>query len=103
MGCGMDEKPGWIEIIRNLDEFDIRFNPTPWIEPEEFNALPKEENSGLLNLHLEVSQKVDDLIARMEQENGKSEIWDMVSNPSKDNDLTPEMITQKIEEIIVNR
>jgi len=100
----MEEKPDWKEILSNLDEFDIRFNPTPWLEPEEFNVLPpKEENRGLLNLHLEVSQKVDDLISRMEKENGKSEIWDMVSNPSNENDLTPEMITQKIEEIIVNR
>ena len=99
----MEEKPDWMEIVKNLDKFDIRFNPAPWIEPEEFNVLPPEENTGLLDLHLEVSQKVDTLIARMEQENGKSEIWDMVSNPSNENDLTPEMITQKIEEIIVNR
>ena len=99
----MDEKPDWMEIIKNLDEFDIHFNPTPWLKPEEFNVLPKEYNRGLLYLHLEVSQKVDDLIAKMKQENGKSEVWEVVSDPSKDNNLTPEMVTQKIEEIIINR
>jgi len=99
----MEEKPDWMEIIKSLNEFDIRFNPTPWIEPEEFNVLPEQNDRGLLDLHLDVSQKVDSLIAKMEQENGKSEIWDMVSNPSNDNDLTPEMITSKIEEIIINR
>ena len=102
MGCGMDEKPDWMEIIKNLDEFDIRFNPTPWIESEEPIVTPPKVDTNLLKLHLEVSQKVDTLIAKMEKESNDPDLWSQ-SMPSEDNDLTPEMITQKIEEIIVNR
>lgn len=99
----MNEKPNWKKFIKNLDEFDIRFNPTPWMEPEKFIVLPKEDDRGLLDLHLEVSQKVDELITKLEQESGKSEIWSMASNPLKDNELTSERISQKIEKIITDR
>ena len=104
MGYGMAKEPDWMEIIRNLDEFDIRFNPTPWIAPEEFSVKPpvNKVDKNLIDFHIEVAQKVDELIARLELEGNQPEVWD-TSMPSEDNDLTPEMITSKIEEIIINR
>jgi len=98
----MEKKLDWMEIIKNLDEFDIRFNPTPWMDLEEVTVKPKEENDNLLDIHIAVAQKVDDLLARLEQETNEPEIWDM-SKPSEDNDLTPEKILSKTEGNIVNR
>ena len=88
-------------IISTLRGSNIRFNPRPWLnqEPtvEEIHFQPVEnttmvEDKTFVDLHLQVAEKVDALIASMETEGhfdnwGQSEIEQTNLTPEGKTDL----------------
>ena len=83
-------------IISTLRGSNIRFNPRPWLnqEPtvEEIHFQPVEnttmvEDKTFVDLHLQVAEKVDALIASMETE-GHFDNWGQTE--TEQTNLTPE-------------
>ena len=68
MGCRMKKPIGW-DSLKSLKTKNICFNSRPFSNPqlssEKFEVV---EEPSFVDLHLEVSQKVDALIAESEQE-----------------------------------
>ncbi|HDQ16427.1 MAG TPA: hypothetical protein ENN45_05155 [Bacteroidetes bacterium] len=100
----MLKKPKLMGIFSSLKRFDMHFNPRPWIiNQKEISAETcKDDKKDLVDFHIDIAQKVDALLEKLEQENNESEIWDM-SKPLEGDDLTPEKILLKNKENIVNR
>jgi len=86
-------------MLNTLRGYNIKFNPRPWADTTQptVNAKPvvktqnvapvQVQDRSFVDLHLEVSKKVDALIAQMEEE-GKFDNWDAPS--IEDVEVTPE-------------
>ena len=95
-------------IITTLRGSNIRFNPKPWLnqEPavEEVEFQPVENitmvgDKTFVDLHLQVTEKVDALIASMETE-GHFDNWE--EPETEQTNLTPERKTDLEETVLRN-
>jgi hypothetical protein len=86
-------------LLKDLWAVKIRFNPRPWSNPGHIvTNVPKVEEKSFVDLHLEVAQKVDALIAQLDQEKS---LEDTVALPNKQEwDLTPEKTMANIEDLL---
>ncbi len=64
----MDAKR-WFSLgfMSSLKDKNIRFNPWPFSKPKHLTIKKIEETDSFVNLHLEIREKVDQLIAEMEK------------------------------------
>jgi len=96
-GCTMGKGLFDLGVLKSLKGKNIRFNPRPFSNPlqESTNTIKVEKDMSFVDLHLEVAQKVDALIAQLEQEQPKPEEWELT--PQIDSDLAPGKILSSLD------
>ncbi len=64
-----------IEALSSIKEKNIKFNATPWKEAEVVTSTTNVNvrNDTFVDLHMEVAEKVDALIADMDENNSTNE------------------------------
>jgi hypothetical protein len=92
-------------LLTTLRQYNIRFNPKPWANPNDFtegpvNSVIKVQDISFMRHHLEVTRKVDALIAQMEQE-GRFENIDMPSR--NETNIAPEKIISDLEQTVLRK
>ena len=90
-------------LLNSLREYNIRFNPKPWVNTEDLTVEPvnpviKVEDTSFIQHHLEVARKVDALIAQMEQ----NDRFENINMSSKDEtNITPKKTINNLEQTIL--
>ena len=90
----MDKKSTRWDTLKSLGNKNMRFNPRPFSSPigPSSKKIDVAEEISFVDLHLEVTRKVDALIAELEQETVIEE-WELV--PEEKIVSAPENIIQQ--------
>ena len=96
----MGKRQFGLGALRSLKSKNMRFNLRPFSNPMHL-ASEKVEVPGdmsFVDLHLEIAQKVDALLADLEHEMQQPQEWEMA--PKEELDLAPGKILSDIEDSI---
>ena len=89
-------------FFSSLNGAKIRFNPRPWSNHEHlFSKKIDIPSNTMVDLHLELEAKVDELITQLEQEKELPEFKEVVVLSSEQNKITPTKISSEVEDDVL--